>query len=887
LTTNRFLKGSEIGIGGRGRVYRGFDTWLDRDVALKVLRDEFAADPTENRRFELEAKYLAKLDHENIVRVYDRVELDGRLAMVMEFVHGTSLERRIDPRRSRQREGDWKRSIRAKGLSVRESVNFASQIASALSSAHALGLIHRDVKPGNIMITPDNRVKVLDFGLSKLSPTSLSHLRDTSATATMLTPLGSILGTLPYMPPERLQGQIATAQSDQFSFAVVVFEMFTGQRPFSGSAPDLIKAILSDHPNWPNSFSDNWPELVQVVNRGLSKDPRDRYPSVLAFSAALERAWNASADSPKRRTIPLWMAGAAVIASALVVVVGMSGTKPIPRIQPTLPLGAQVMSFHAQPVLQLDQADLIDSPSLPLGGGPVFASHESGYWHVVRQVARGLKPYDLMPILHCDSTQPALSPDGFLIAFRSECGGGGLFVVESGSVNGKWQRVAERGSYPAWSPDSHELSYSGPNGLYSVRIGGEPRLVQPGDIYQSSWSPNGKRIAYVNFVNGQHDIFTVSPGETPTRVTNDSAINVQPVWNRATNRLYYLSNKTGRRAIWSVAISESIGLVDGVPHLEELGRGRDIASFSISAEGTFIFVEQAGSSTIEKAFLSHGEVSLESGPIRVAEVPDISPAGIDLSWLNSLAVYSSEPEKNIILYDVVRNQGKKLIADGYTNRHPKISHDGKFVAYDSLRKGTSQIYVVDLLTGKSEQVSSETSSGANNPVWSSDGHKLAFSLSNGGSGIVDLRPPQQARKIVNFPSLRGEPGCFFVPSSFSNDGKSVAGFSLCRNGLSQGVRLYDLQGGDYQRISTFGRSPDFIDAGAVGFTDRVALFYAQASPNAKARQLYSLAPDIFAPGFSVSPDGHELLYMRFKPRSYLFTQSTQSFGVTGEILTPR
>lgn len=886
MTSNRFQIGSEIGYGGRGQVYRGLDTWLERDVALKFLREEFAADPNERRRFELEAKYLAKLDHENIVRVYDRVELDGKFAMVMEFVRGTSLKYRIDPRRAGRVEEDWKRSRRAKGLSVRESVNIASQIASALSAAHDLGLVHRDVKPGNVMIRPDNHVKVLDFGLSKLGPRTAEGSHETSTTETMVTPIGGIPGTLAYMAPERLQGQVATAQADQFSLAVVVFEMFTGQRPFSGRPPDLIRAIVSERPTWPASFLEKWPDLVQVVNRGLSKDPRDRYASVLAFSAALERGLNTSADLPKRPAISVWVASAVVVVSALLAV-GMFASKLVPPVQPTISPDAQVVSFLAEPVLQLDQVDLIDSPSLPTGGGAVFTSHESGYWHVARQVVSPLKPYDLMPNLHCDSTQPAVSPDGFLIALRSECDGGGVFVLDSASVGGKRQRITERGAYPAWSPDSHELSYSGPSGLYTVRIGGEPHLIQSGDTYQSSWSPNGKRIAYAAFVNGQHDIFTVSPGEAPIRVTNDRAIDVQPAWNRATNSLCFLSNKTGRRAIWCVAISESTGLVEGNPHLEKVGRGRDIASFSISANGTFIFVEQTGSSTIEKAVLMHGpEVSLGRAT-QVAEIPGISPAGIDLFFgPNSLAVYASEPEKNIVLYDLMRNRERPLIADGYTNRHPRISRDGTTVAYDSLHNGVSDVYLVDVRTGRTEPFSSEPDSGANTPVWSPDGHTVAVSLSNGSSGMVDVRTPLHARKIVRLPALNADPGCSFGPSSYSSDGKALAGSSLCRNGLSRGIRLYDSNSGEYQRISTSGRTPVFIDARTIGFTDGGALHYVEVHQNATVRALYSLAPDVLAPGFTVSPDGSELYYMRFKPKSYLFTQSMKSFGVTQTIATP-
>lgn len=227
----------KIGEGGVGVVYHAHDSELKRDVALKLLREDLASDPQFIQRFKHEAQVLASLNHSNIAAIYGIEECDGVRALVMELVTGATLSDRI-----------------ARGaLPLPEALSIASQIAKALDYAHERSIIHRDLKPSNIKITPEGTVKLLDFGLAK----TIAALRQDAGTnsSTTLTTSGSepglIVGTAAYMSPEQACGKAVDKRTDIWAFGVVLFEMLTGRRAFSGSTrSEMIAAILKDQPSW-------------------------------------------------------------------------------------------------------------------------------------------------------------------------------------------------------------------------------------------------------------------------------------------------------------------------------------------------------------------------------------------------------------------------------------------------------------------------------------------------------------------------------------------------------------------------------------------------------------------------------------------------------------
>src|SRR5450755_4716398 len=228
-----------LGAGGMGEVWKARDARLGREVAIKVLPEDFFDDKDKVARFEREAKLLAALNHPNIAAIYSFEEIEGRHILVMELVEGEDLGQRL-----------------ASGpLSLEESLSVARQIAEALEAAHEKGIIHRDLKPGNVKVTPDGRVKLLDFGLAKIyeeDPTGSSPSATRSPTMTgRATAAGVILGTAAYMSPEQARGKSVDKRTDVWAFGCVLFEMLAGRRAFDGeTVSDTLVSVLTKEPHW-------------------------------------------------------------------------------------------------------------------------------------------------------------------------------------------------------------------------------------------------------------------------------------------------------------------------------------------------------------------------------------------------------------------------------------------------------------------------------------------------------------------------------------------------------------------------------------------------------------------------------------------------------------
>ena len=263
-----------VGSGGMGQVYRATDTKLNRDVALKVLPPEMALNPERLDRFQREAKALAALDHHGIVVVHSVEEADGIHFITMQLVEGQSLDRLIPQ----------------EGFALEQLLEIAIPFADALSAAHEKGIIHRDLKPANVMISESGRVKVLDFGLAKVADPSDAPKGRSNLPTEMHTREGAVMGTMPYMSPEQIEGIEVDSRSDIFSFGVVLHEMASGKRPFHGpTAPALISAILRDPPPELSRIRPDLPEgFNQLVSRCLEKNSRQRIQSAKEIQQELE-----------------------------------------------------------------------------------------------------------------------------------------------------------------------------------------------------------------------------------------------------------------------------------------------------------------------------------------------------------------------------------------------------------------------------------------------------------------------------------------------------------------------------------------------------------------------------------------------------------------------
>jgi hypothetical protein len=306
---------SPLGAGGMGEVYRARDTKLNRDVALKALPESFALDPGRLQRFEREARTLAALNHPGIAQIFGTVEVEGHEALVMELVPGPTLDELIA---SAARTGA--------GLPIPDVVRIASQLAEALEAAHEAGIVHRDLKPANIKVRDDDVVKILDFGLARVSDPAADSLASPSM-ATMLSPAmtqhGVILGTAGYMSPEQARGRPADKRSDIWAFGVVVWEMLTGRRLFKGeTVSELIAAVIKDAPDLSALPASTPPAFRRLLERCLERDPKQRLRDIGEARIALATALNTSSPpataavtSARRANRALWAAGALALAA--------------------------------------------------------------------------------------------------------------------------------------------------------------------------------------------------------------------------------------------------------------------------------------------------------------------------------------------------------------------------------------------------------------------------------------------------------------------------------------------------------------------------------------------------------------------------------------------
>ncbi|MBZ5583946.1 MAG: protein kinase [Acidobacteriia bacterium] len=836
---------TRIGQGGMGVVYRAWDTRLDRCVALKILRPEQVNDPVRRQYLVREARAASALVHPNIVTVHDIGSERNIDFIAMEFVEGRPLHEAIPP----------------SGLPAKQAVAYGIQIAGALAGAHAAGVVHRDLKPGNIMVTREGMVKLLDFGLARRS-----RIGEGSGTLTMR---GEIAGTPPYMSPEQIRGDAVDHRSDVFAFGAVLYRMLAGRDLFDrGSPMDSIGAILNTDAAELCDPSAGIPDaLERIILHCVDKSPAERFQSAQDVGYALEAATGqpiplAAPALPggRLRRYGVWLA-----AVTLSLAIGMLSAYFYLRARTARrSVGGSVFAQIT------DDAGAELFPTLSADGAAVaYAGKASGNWDIYLQQVGAAQAVDLTKDSPLDDTQPAFSPDGRYIAFRSGRDGGGIFVM--GRDGAAVRRVADTGYNPAWSPDGRKLAFAEEgitrpedrsgrvSQLWTVDVAsGRKQLVSREDGVQPQWSPGGQFLAYWAIDrDGDRDLWTVrAAGGPPIRITRDPFLDWNPVWSPDGAWLYFCSNRGGSMAIWRIPIKESTGEPRGAPELVR-GPASYPAHLSFSLDGRrMAYVNQIATGHLNAVRFDPEREVVVSEPKEIVRSlkgvsrPALSPDG---AWL---AFNSTEQEEELFVTTADGAGLRQLTSGGYRHRGPRWSPDGKRIAFFSTRSGDWEIWTTDPDGNEFRQI---TYLGGHNvawPVWSADGKRMAYTLFGLNTFLIDAGKPWDAQTPEKLPPFPVE-GEIFSGWNWSPDGRMLAGF-LNRD---DGVAVYSPDSKAFRRLTEHGADPVWLsDSRRLLFLNGGRIFLLDRE-SGRTRELVSVMPEEIARrGFAVSPDDRRIYF---------------------------
>jgi Tol biopolymer transport system component len=524
-----------------------------------------------------------------------------------------------------------------------------------------------------------------------------------------------------------------------------------------------------------------------------------------------------------------------------------------------------------------DSLDEESSPSLsPDGNSIVYARRCNGYWKIFAQRVGGFNAQNLTEGSLGDDTQPALSPDGAYVAFRSERDGGGVFIM--GASGESVRRLSDRGPgyHPSWSPDSQEVIYTEdtfreprdrkvmPHRLWAVNIKTrEKRLITTKDVVQPQWSPNGHRLAYwASDSRSQRDIWTMSPaGEGEVQVTNDAAIDWNPVWSPDGKHLYFVSDRSGGMQLWRIAMDERSGRALSAPELVPTPSASS-QHISLSGEGNrMAFVNVTRKRNIYRVKLDPrrgrviGQPEPQTQGSRLGNDLDLSPDGTHLVY----TTVADNREDLVLLAIDGGAQPRWLTDDEYKDRGPRWSPDGKRIAFYSTRSGSFEVWLINVDGTGLRRLTHSGDDKAYAPLWSPDGKTLTFTNIKGKTWLIEVDKPwsEQTPRLLN---PERDPPTQFWPSAWSSDARYLIGGGAL-DGHSLGLARYSSETGLLEKISDFGgASMAWLQ------DDRRALFMADGSvlimdtATRKHRPFFSVAPNR-AVAFRLSRDNQWLYYI--------------------------
>lgn len=722
---------SFISRGGMGEVYLAQDKRLSRKVALKLLPDAFTKDNDRLRRFEQEARAASALNHPNIITIYEIFETDTTHAIATEFVEGETLRQRLA----------------RSSLTLHEALTVAMQIADALAAAHKAGIVHRDIKPENVMLRPDGYVKILDFGLAKLSEQTNGSLAAEAPTLQVRTGSGFVLGTAGYMSPEQARGLAVDARSDIFSLGAVIYEMVARRKPFEGeTASDTMAAILKTEPAPLQHLVPETPaELARIVTKSLRKDREERYQVVkelwldlkalkqeLEFQAKLDRSIPADDDrtatidrasstaqeqrlhSTETRSaintiteslsfeIKRHKFGATVLFATVLAVLALGTFGIYKLVTRTPPVGP----FQNIRLTRLtNSGDAIDATISPDGKYIVYVRSDrstQSLW--IRQVSTA-NDKEIVPAAPVGFFGVTFSPNGedLYYAVKQNQNAGTLYripllgglpvkVLEaidgpiSFAPDGK-RFVMVRGNYPNAGDSALVVANIDGSNEQTLAVRKRPDAFSPIFFTGPAWSPDGKLVAATVRMSGVSNVVVF-----PVDGATEQVLTREP-WGFAA-RVQWLPDMSGL----VVVAGEGVGVAQQWFVSHPGGEKRRITNDLSSYRAIGLTSDGRKLATVQSDGLVNLWVAPEADAARAVRLPTgnvgfYAAAGNNLSWTvdDRIVFVSNEGGKEDIWITKPDGTGRKQLTTG-GGANPDASPDGNYIVFISGRGGTRAIW---------------------------------------------------------------------------------------------------------------------------------------------------------------------------------------------------
>jgi Tol biopolymer transport system component len=812
-----------------GEVFHARDTRLGRDVAVKALPDIFAADPERLARFEREAKLLASLSHPNIAGIYGLEESGGQRYLILEFVDGETLE-------SRLKHGP---------LPLDEALETGLHVAEALEAAHEAGVVHRDLKPGNVMLTRSGSVKVLDFGLAKSGATASSgsdpHLSASPTITHLPTSAGVILGTAAYMSPEQARGRAVDRRTDIWSFGCLLYECLTGKQAFQGeTVTDLVARILEREPDW-NALPPGTPARVtDLIRRCLHKDARERLRDMGDVRLELRRAMH-----PGPTELP----------------VAVLGPRPVPGIrQRALPIAAAILVTL---LATLGVTRLTSHPS------------EAKTLRVSILGPEGTTLSEEVPDL-------VISPDGSTLAFvaQDSVGTGHLWLRSLASTTCRMLAGTDGANLPFWSPDGRNLGFFSGEKLKRIPVGGEsPQVICPAPNPRGGTWGKGDVIVFAPTAAGPLLQVSANGGDTRPATTLDATRGETahrfPAFLPDGKRFLYvaLPGKESR-------LDTRIGTLDAVP-------GPVVATAqgaAVFASPGFLVFNREGAIVAQSFDPKSGKVSGNSQPIR--DLVDVAGqySGSPVVAASATGVLAQRQLLAIDQrVDVLDRSGKVLgslpgLPSGVFG-DLSVSPDGSRIVFSYSQLGSPGAHL--LLAEPARSMAARFTFDGRldvHPVWMPDGHRVIYGSDRvGGRNLYWKQADGSGGEEV----LADVPNLFNDPDAVSPDGKTLVYRSLSGE-TSEDLWTVSLQGDPNPTPLLHSRFNE-LDAALspdgrwIAYrSDESGRFevYAQTFPSLDRKVRISVEGTVNSPNVGVMflrwrQDGREILFMASDGRTIM------------------